>query len=706
MSVSDNLYAVWAENSEEDVLLEEGKTKFYRSKLSDEKWEEAEQIYKTNETIQSFDYGIYNNELSLCCEENGVLLLNGSEIDSSDGSLYGIQIVDGKIFYIEDGCLKYYLNGEAYDTGISCSSNYLVRDNDIYWIAQENFKSEINRQTMGDDLPVAVTDEGEYIGGFSVEDVDNKPFLVYTKQKVDESADNPYGTTVLKYAGVAERNQAEVTNVAYDVLSFAPGQDNDISVTIMNTGTTDLHDLTVVIKDEKDNVLYTGEFCDELVVAKELEKKISVYFPESFDTSNIKVSVVSKENLAKDSEMTKTIEYVVNDISVTRISDQEIAINNLSEQIAENVSVVIHEENEFGEVIEEKSLGDLSAEESKSITLSEIWEKAEQIDSKKSLYIEVEQDGTEYSLWDNTLYIERNYADIISGHSLTLTGNIGVNYYIEKTDDLADNDYMEFTCPNGEIRQQKVSEAEEKTINDMVYLVFTCEVSAKEMTADIISQFISADGIKGEKSTYTVQKYASYILENEEEYDEKTISLVKAMLNYGAMSQQYFNYRCEDENSLANSVLAEADKVLPDASEVDLSAYKQLVSSEDEGITYCGSLLVLKSGTTIRHYFKIKDDYDIGAYSFKVNEQVIVPYEKDGYYCIDIPDICASNLDKEYVVRAGNFELQNYSALSYANQALNLDDESQISEDVPMLKRVVNALYQYNQAANQYVENS
>ena len=226
------------------------------------------------------------------------------------------------------------------------------------------------------------------------------------------------------------------------------------------------------------------------------------------------------------------------------------------------------------------------------------------------------------------------------------------------------------------------------------------------MTADIISQFISADGIKGEKSTYTVQKYASYILENEEEYDEKTISLVKAMLNYGAMSQQYFNYRCEDENSLANSVLAEADKVLPDASEVDLSAYKQLVSSEDEGITYCGSLLVLKSGTTIRHYFKIKDDYDIGAYSFKVNEQVIVPYEKDGYYCIDIPDICASNLDKEYVVRAGNFELQNYSALSYANQALNLDDESQISEDVPMLKRVVNALYQYNQAANQYVENS
>ena len=137
----------------------------------------------------------------------------------------------------------------------------------------------------------------------------------------------------------------------------------------------------------------------------------------------------------------------------------------------------------------------------------------------------------------------------LAGYSLSLTGNIGVNFYMELSDDVVNDAsaYMNFTLPNGTTSKVYVSGTHEDgstattdtTVkNGVTYYVFTCEVAAKEMTSDIKAQMIGNNGEKkGTVYTYTVKEYADYILSHmsaeESDISKATIQLVKGMLNRG-----------------------------------------------------------------------------------------------------------------------------------------------------------------------------
>ena len=86
----------------------------------------------------------------------------------------------------------------------------------------------------------------------------------------------------------------------------------------------------------------------------------------------------------------------------------------------------------------------------------------------------------------------------LAGYSLSLTGNIGVNFYMELSNKIiADKDaYMQFTLPNGTITKVLVSEAQTNTtINaEKTYYRFPCEVASYEMTQDIKAQMFDGNG--------------------------------------------------------------------------------------------------------------------------------------------------------------------------------------------------------------------
>ena len=85
----------------------------------------------------------------------------------------------------------------------------------------------------------------------------------------------------------------------------------------------------------------------------------------------------------------------------------------------------------------------------------------------------------------------------LAGYSLSLTGNIGVNFYMELSDQIiADKDaYMQFTLPNGTVTKVLVSEAQTNTtINaEKTYYRFPCEVASYEMTQDIKAQMFDGN---------------------------------------------------------------------------------------------------------------------------------------------------------------------------------------------------------------------
>ena len=129
----------------------------------------------------------------------------------------------------------------------------------------------------------------------------------------------------------------------------------------------------------------------------------------------------------------------------------------------------------------------------------------------------------------------------LAGYSLSLTGNIGVNFYMELSDQIiADKDaYMQFTLPNGTVTKVLVSEAQTNTtINaEKTYYRFPCEVASYEMTQDIKAQMFDGNGKCGKEYTYTVRDYAQYLIDHVDLYQD-AYPFAVAMLNYGACSQK------------------------------------------------------------------------------------------------------------------------------------------------------------------------
>ena len=269
--------------------------------------------------------------------------------------------------------------------------------------------------------------------------------------------------------------------------------------------------------------------------------------------------------------------------------------------------------------------------------------------------------------------------------STTLTGNIGLNFYAELSENLVNNAdaYVRFTLCG---RTIDVPMAEAVVSANNQYR-FTCPITAKNMTDDVTAQVMVGDTPVGASKTMDVATYCNWVIENYT--DAKTVNLMKAMLNYGASAQLLFNHNVND---LANAALSEADKVL---AEVDASAYKHTITGTEEGIKANQMTLLLDSETTIRVYFELTGSKTIDQYTFFVDGKEVEAVEKNGLYYIQIPDVPAHRLGQMYEVTVGGITV-TYGALSYVNQVMNY--AAATPETVEMAK----ALFAYYEAAMAY----
>ncbi len=269
---------------------------------------------------------------------------------------------------------------------------------------------------------------------------------------------------------------------------------------------------------------------------------------------------------------------------------------------------------------------------------------------------------------------------IISGYSISLNGNIGVNFYMTLSDEVAaDTDaYMQFTIPGRDVKKVYISESTASG----GYRVFSCAVAAKEMTADIKAEFILGDGTVAAEGTYTVKGYADYLLDNQESYAQY-IDLVKSMLNYGAYSQIYFGYNTDN---LANADLDEADKVIGTSIPESCNILSSSGTAPD-GITCVGATLVFESDTIIRYYFNVEDGTDISAYNF-----TSVTGVTGANYYYETAGIPAHKLADANTLTVGGYSV-TYSPLTYAYRTAVSTDKS---DDI---KNVCYAMYEYYLAA-------
>lgn len=270
--------------------------------------------------------------------------------------------------------------------------------------------------------------------------------------------------------------------------------------------------------------------------------------------------------------------------------------------------------------------------------------------------------------------------EMVIGHSISLDGDIGVNFYMELASEIAQSEtaYMHFIIPAGNTTSEQrvnVKDAKQIKAGDKTYYVFKCNVAAKEMTSEIKAQIIDGEN-KGTKYTYSVKKYADYLLAhtNENTEYEKAAPLVENMLQYGAYAKEYFD----------------KTDTLDNLDDVTIDVAEPVIENLPEGTTFEGATLSLKSETTLSLYFKSNAELEFSCDGYDVETA-----ETGDYKIARIRGIKAAHIGDIITLNINGGTVQ-YSPLNYCKNVL--EDDTQDKK----LRNVVKALYLYWQTSSEY----
>lgn len=297
--------------------------------------------------------------------------------------------------------------------------------------------------------------------------------------------------------------------------------------------------------------------------------------------------------------------------------------------------------------------------------------------------------------------------ELLCGYSLSLEGDIGVKFYLRFNDPgaLSDNAKMVFTISGADGSKKRTQEVYVKQQSDSSfpfaskdgeYYVFKCLVYSTEMTSSITAQITDGE-VQGKAYSYTVQDYAKYILVNPGKYPDEQ-PLIKAMLNYGAASQAYFNYNTQKP---ANSILDRDDQISQPLSPNDINAgYNEAdISISGTNIRVAKASLILNETISMKLYLTGIDENIVLDY-----DGTILTPVKDGEYDV----VTIDGIKGQYVIFAFGIQVRegskrlgviSYSPLYYCKNVLSRETDEVISYN---LKKVVSDIYRYGKAAYEY----
>ena len=293
------------------------------------------------------------------------------------------------------------------------------------------------------------------------------------------------------------------------------------------------------------------------------------------------------------------------------------------------------------------------------------------------------------------------FTKLFAGHSLTLNGDIGVNFFLNLTAEQAAKTTVSFRWFNKTHNDVPVEAVEGRP---GIYRT-SCPVAVAEMTYEITATVTIDNAIQEETDRYKVVSYADVILNDQDfitayvrehgaQGYERLSTLVKTMLDYGAKAQLRFD---RDKNNPANG----GEDFFTDPVTIENNADDMTAELEACGLSYVGSSVIYLSQTTLRHYYKITepDKFTEEVRNGITFDGKAAAYgERDGMIYFDKKDIAAPQLDTEYVIRINGNDY-HYAVLDYIARAYNDESAS------PIEKELAAAVCRYHAAADAYFGN-
>ena len=283
-------------------------------------------------------------------------------------------------------------------------------------------------------------------------------------------------------------------------------------------------------------------------------------------------------------------------------------------------------------------------------------------------------------------------ADSGINHSLTLDGEIGVNFYID-VPYASSEAYADFNFGNSSIQVPIDLSKYITDENNVKKYKFSCKVNSSQTSVQITGVVhnhvvLPDNGIDGwyesDPFTYSVNEYLEAVANNSY-YQSQTnlMNLMRAISVYGFYANEFLH----TDPDFVQSVLfddGDLDTITVDS----LAEYQESIEEYGNVISYYGSSLMLTSETCIRHYFSVDasqlNGHTLEEYTFlwegPDGDVALTPIQNGNYYYVEIPNIQSGKLGTVQTVRVYQpvddpdtdplVEKWCYSGMSYALKVL------------------------------------
>ncbi len=316
--------------------------------------------------------------------------------------------------------------------------------------------------------------------------------------------------------------------------------------------------------------------------------------------------------------------------------------------------------------------------------------------------------------WDVIIFEDGNdclteaslhFAPSFVAHTLLLSGEIGVNFYMDLSQ-LSDAEkaasYMSFIVNGNE--QADPFDAGHTNPGGDGYYGFTCYINSVQMADTITAVFHYGSGGTVTQG-YSAKDYIDYVQEHQSDYSDRVIDMVNAIASYGTNVQPFLasgNGWTVDEEHAAmtgGAIPGNAEISAACAAAAAYAFVKDPGSAQVERITYS---LDLGSKTDLNVFFKLSSGFSGPVSATLDGKPVNAVSQPDGRYRVTIPSIAAHELGTAHTIvfSAGGSCTVTVSALSYVYAALTSSLE--IFDNLTA-RTALASLYYYYQAADSYI---
>ena len=287
----------------------------------------------------------------------------------------------------------------------------------------------------------------------------------------------------------------------------------------------------------------------------------------------------------------------------------------------------------------------------------------------------------------NVTFVDGTINDArLIGHSITLSADIGVNFFIRLPEGYNANN-TEVTLNWGYGDKNKTVTGKLIAVNQYgANYKVTCGVAAYSM-GDEITMVVKSGNDVLITDTYSVADYINVLSFSRDNLDLQY--LLAAMVSYGSESQYYFNYHTDVDIYNITSVtyiyfepvydfVYSLEYDYPDPNFLTIMG----IDSDELGIKYYGASVLCGSQNKIRFYFEVKDPdkiKDLTA-SYDSNNLTFKSRTVDGksLVYIETPGLAAGDIENAITVKINDNEY-SYDFRYYIQQCIAKDSEQKFA---------------------------